>query len=279
MKRGHAHEPSPSPRKSPAEERLGALVHSQSADVLLEVAGNPALTEDLALALLARRDLPRGLVEVLVKNASVMKSRPVINAVARHPKAPRFIALPLLRHLYVFELMQIALVPGTPADLKMAAEENIVMRLEQVSSGERLALARRASSRVAAQLLLDPETRVIVAALDNPYLTEAWIVKTLMNEKAPQPFVEAVCKHSKWPVRREVQMALLRNDKTPLARVLYFSQMLPTHVLKDTLRYSRLSASVKMYLFRELEQRAAKNAAKSEPPPPPAEPSGGEKPS
>jgi len=233
------------------------------------VAANSALTEDLALALLARRDLPRGLVEVLVKNRSVMKSRPVINAVTRHPRTPRFVALPMLRHLYVFELMQIALMPGTPADLKMAAEENIMMRLEQVSAGERLTLARRASTRVAATLLLDSETRVITAALDNPYLTEGWIVKTLMNEKAPQAFVDAVCRHSKWAVRREVQMALLRNDKTPLARVLYFAQMLPTYVLKDTLRHSRLSASVKMYLFKELELRAAKHA----PPPPPA-PSG-----
>ena len=275
MRHAHSAEPSPSPRKSPVEERLAALVHSQSPEVLLEVAGNPALTEDLALTLLARRDLPRGLVEILVKNGSVMKSRPVLNAVARHPRTPRFIALPLLRHLYVFELMQVALLPGTPADLKMAAEENIMLRLEQVSPGERMTLARRASTRVAAALLLDPETRVITAALDNPYLTEAWIVKTLMNEKAPQTFVEAVCKHSKWPVRREVQMALLRNDKTPLARVLYFSQMLPTHVLKDTLRHSRLSASVKMYLFKELELRAAKKA----PPPPAAAPSGGDTPS
>ncbi|MGH9492314.1 MAG: hypothetical protein ACRD2K_02325 [Terriglobales bacterium] len=274
MKHGHSAEPPPRPRKSAAEERLEALVHSQSAEVLLEVAANPALTEDLALALLKRRDLPRGLVEILVKNGSVMKSRPVINAVARHPKTPRFIALPMLRHLYVFELMQIALMPGTPADLKMAAEENIVLRLETVSTGERMTLAKRASTRVAAQLLLDPETRIIAAALDNPYLTEAWIVKTLMNEKAPQAFVEGVCRHSKWPLRREVQTALLRNDKTPLARVLYFAQMLPTHVLKDTLRHSRLSASVKMYLFKELEQRAAKNA-----PPPPAAASGGDTPS
>lgn len=279
MKHGHTHEPSPRARQAAAEERLNALVHSQSPDVLLEVAANPTLTEDLALALLARRDLPRGLVELLVKNASVMKSRPVINAVARHARTPRFIALPLLRHLYVFELMQVALLPGTPADLKMAAEENIVQRLEQASPGERMTLAKRASTRVAAQLLLDPETRVIVAALDNPYLTEAWIVKTLMNEKAPQGFVEAVCRHSKWPLRREVQMALLRNDKTPLARVLYFSQMLPTHVLKDTLRHSRLSASVKMYLFRELELRAAKNAPKNAPAPSPPEPSGGDTPS
>jgi hypothetical protein len=274
MKPRHAAQPSPPARKSPAEERLAALVHSPSAEVLLEVAANPALPDDLALALLARRDLPRGLVEVLVKNAAVMKSRPVINAVARHPRTPRYVAVPLLRHLYVFELMQIALVPGTPADLKMAAEENIVMRLEQVSTGERMTLARRASTRVAAALLLDAETRVIIAALDNPYLTEAWIVKTLMNEKAPQAFVDGVCRHSKWAVRREVQMALLRNDKTPLARVLYFAQMLPTHVLKDVLRHSRLSASVKMYLFKELEQRAAKNA----PPPPPAA-GGGDTPS
>ena len=275
MRHGHSAGPSPSPRKSPVEARLEALVHSQSPEVLLEVAGNPALTEDLALALLARRDLPRGLIEILVKNASVMKSRPVLNAVARHPRTPRFIALPMLRHLYVFELMQVALLPGTPADLKMAAEENIMLRLEQVSPGERMTLARRASTRVAAALLLDPETRVIAAALDNPYLTEAWIVKSLLNEKAPQAFVDSVCRHSKWPLRREVQMALLRNDKTPLARVLYFSQMLPTHVLKDTLRHSRLSASVKMYLFKELELRAAKKA----PPPPPVAPSGGDTPS
>jgi hypothetical protein len=275
MKHGHAAEPSPRPNRSASEERLAALVHSQSAEVLLEVAANPALTEELALALLARRDLPRGLVDALVKNASVMKSRPVLNAVARHPKTPRFIALPMLRHLYVFELMQIALLPGTPADLKMTAEENIVLRLEQVSAGERLTLAKRASARVAAALLLDPESRVITAALDNPYLTEAWIVKTLMNEKAPQTFVDAVCRHSKWPLRREVQMALLRNDKTPLARVLYFAQLLPTQVLKDTLRHSHLSASVKMYLFKELELRAAKRAT----PPAPAAASGGDKPS
>ena len=272
MKHGHSAEPPPRPRPSAAEERLEALVHSQSPEVLLEVAANPALTDDLALALLARRDLPRGLVEILVKNGSVMKSRPVINAVARHPRTPRFIAVPMLRHLYVFELMQIALMPGTPADLKMAAEENIVLRLEQVSTGERMTLAKRASTRVAAALLLDPEVRVITAALDNPYLTEAWIVKTLMNEKAPQVFVEVVCRHSKWHLRREVQVALLRNDKTPLARALYFAQMLPTHVLKDTLRHSRLSASVKMYLFKELELRAAKNAR------PPAA-SGGDTPS
>jgi hypothetical protein len=100
-------------------------------------------------------------------------------------------------------------------------------------------------------------------------------VKSLLNEKAPQAFVDSVCRHSKWPLRREIQMALLRNDKTPLARVLYFSQMLPTHVLKDTLRCSRLSASVKMYLFKELELRAAKKT----PPPPPAAPSGGDTPS
>ena len=275
MKHGHAAEPSPRAPNAAAEDRLATLVHSQSPEVLLEVAANPALTEELALALLARRDLPRGLVEILVKNGSVMKNRPVINAVVRHPRTPRFVALPMLRHLYVFELMQIALLPGTPADLKMAAEESLIQRLEQVSPGERMTLARRASGKVAAALLLDPETRVIHAALDNPYLTEAWIVKALLNEKAPQAFVEGVCRHSKWPVRREVQMALLRNDKTPLARVLSYAQVLPTHVLKDTLRHSRLTASVKMYLFKELEVRASKHR----PPSASAEPSGGDTPS
>ncbi len=251
-------------RSTSLSGKLEALIHDQATEVLVQVAADARLTEDLALALLARRDLHPSVLEAVSKNAAVMKHRKVINALVKNPRTPRYVALPIARHLYTFELMQIALTPGVAADLKMAVEEAIVGRLATVSSGERMALARRASGRVAAALLLDPESRIIEAALVNPQMTEAWIVKAVMAEEQPQALINQVARHPKWSVRREVQLALLRNDKTPLARVLYFAQNLPTAVLRDILKHSRLTASVKMYLLKELDDRAKADRAKAE---------------
>ena len=123
----------------------------------------------------------------------------------------------MVRHLFTFDLMQVALTPVVPADIKMAAEESLINRLERLSQGERLTLAHRASGRVAAALLLDPEPRVIHAALENSRLTESAVIKALMRRDAPAAFVSAVCHHSRWSPRREIRIALLRNEKTPLA--------------------------------------------------------------
>jgi hypothetical protein len=245
-----------SPPLTPAQQHaLEERIRSNSPEVLKEVAGSAQLDEDRALALLARRDLPHAAIEVLSKNGAVMKHRKIIAAVVMHPRTPRHVSIPVARHLYTFELMQIALTPAVPADVKMAVEETIVTRLESISAGERLALAKRASGRVVAALLFDPETRVVEAALTSPFMTEGSIVKALMREEAPDHFVAMVSKHAKWSLRRDIQIALLRNDKTPLARVLAFAQTLPTQTLRDVLSHSRLSANVKMYLLEELELR------------------------
>jgi hypothetical protein len=242
-------------KKARPEASLEALIHEHAEEALCAAAADIRLTEDLALALLNRRDISRSVIETLSKNAAVMKSRPVIGAIVRHPRTPRHVSLPIARHLYTFELMQIALLPGIAADIKMAAEEVIVSRLETVSAGERLSLAKQSSGRVAAALLLDPEARVVNAALLNPRMTEAFIVRALMRDEAPEHFVEAVCRHPKWSLRADVRSALLRNDKTPLAMVLKFARAMTRPALKDILTHSRLKANVKMYLMKELEER------------------------
>ncbi len=89
-------------------------------------------------------------------------------ALVEHPKTPRHISLPLVRQLYTFEVMQVALTPMVPADLKLAADEVLCNRLETISPGEKLTLAHRASGRVAGELLRDGEARVVHAALENP---------------------------------------------------------------------------------------------------------------
>ena len=52
-------------------------------------------------------------------------------------------------------------MPVVPTDIKMAAEDSLINRLERLAQGERLTLARRASGRIAAELLFDSEPRCI----------------------------------------------------------------------------------------------------------------------
>jgi hypothetical protein len=217
-----------------------------------------ALTEDLALALLKRGDLLTDDVEQISKNAAVMQSRKVRLALAAHPRAPRRIALRLIRELYTFDLMKFALLPAVAADLKRTADELLVARVTSITLGERISLARRSSTMVAAALLLDKEKNVWQTALENPRLTEMAIVKALLRSNASSAFVEAICRHAKWSVRPEICMALLRNEHTSLARALEFARRLPPAQLRDILHASRLPEKIKAYLRKDMETRRAR---------------------
>jgi hypothetical protein len=205
---------------------------------------HPGLTEDLALALLHTPDLATDTIEQLSQSV-LMKNRKVRLAIVSHPKAPRHISLPALRHLFTFELMQVALTSRIAADIKRAAEEVLIGRLESIPSGSRLTLARRASGRVAGELLLDTEPRVLKAALENARLTEAILTKVLNRTGVPARLVETVSRHRKWSNRRDVRIALLRSEHIPLARALEFSQSLPPALLTEVLNSSRLPANLK----------------------------------
>jgi hypothetical protein len=220
-------------------------------------AADSALSEDVALSLLKRPDLPPDVLEQLGKNGAVLKHRKVKLALVEHPKTPRHVSLPLVRQLYTFDLMQVALTPLVPADIKLAAEDALCNRLEMLSSGERLSLAHRGSGRIAGALLVDAEARIVQAALQNSRLTESSIVRALMRHDVSTAFVEAVCHHPQWSLRREVRVALLCNEKTPTARAVEFARTIPPSQLREILQSSPLPGKVKAYLLADIEKRTS----------------------
>jgi hypothetical protein len=238
---------------------------------LLRTAADPTLTEDLALALLKRADLAAEVLEQLAKNANALKSRKVKIALAGHPHTPRHVSVPLARQFYTFDLMKVALSPRVPADVRVAVDDVLISRLKTVTVGERLTLARRASGRVAAALLLEVtvgdgkmtdgklidaetvarETRVMQTALENPRLTEALVISSVLRPAAGAALVQAVARHGKWSRRREIRAALLRTEHLSLARALEFSREIPAPLLHEVLASSRLPAKIKDLLLRE----------------------------
>jgi hypothetical protein len=241
----------------PADADLERLVHDPAPEILIAVAAEGRLTEDLALALLNHRDLPREALEALNKNGALMRQRKVRMAVVIHPRTPRHVSVPTIRHLYTFDLMQVALLPSVQPDVKRAAEEVLISKLASISSGERITLARRSSGRVAAALLLDKEERIMQAALANPQMTEVSIVKVLKAEHGTELLAPAVSRHQKWSYRNDVKAALLGNRNTPSGRLIHLAAELPINVIKDVLRSGKLSSHAKNSLLTVLEKRGS----------------------
>jgi hypothetical protein len=233
------------------DKTRGLIAKDEESD--LEQAADPTLTEDLALALLARNTLSVEAIEELSKNASLSSARKVRVGMVVHPRTPRRISLKLLRQLHTFDLMRVALLPVMSGDLKRVAAELLVSRLASITLGERISLARRAPETVAAALLLDKEPRVLQAALENPRLTEAAIVRVLARPGATTALVQAVCRHGKWSPRHEIRLALLRHPKTPLAHALRFAHAMPPALVRDMVHGSQLSEQLKTCLRKELD--------------------------
>jgi hypothetical protein len=240
----------------PPDAKLEDLIHDPAPEILIALAGDARLTEDLALAFLERRDLPPQALEELARNSGIAKIRKVRLALVTHPRTPRHVSVPAIRQLYPFELMQIALTPTVATDVKRAAEEGIIARLAAISSGERFTLAKRSSGRVAAALLHEKEERILTAALLNPQMIEAYVVKALKAQAGTELLAPLVAKHPKWSFRNDVRAALLANRNTPFAAVVKIAAELPLTQLKDVWRSTRLPANVKSYVAGMVAKRS-----------------------
>jgi hypothetical protein len=196
-------------------------------------------TEDSALALLQNPEVSSEALSSLSRDPVVAKSRKLLMAVVTHSRTPRHISIPLLRRMFTFDLVQVTKTPVVAADIKRAAEDQILIRLESLPAGQKITLARRASGRIAAELLRDPDQRVVSPALDNPQLTEALVVQTLMKRSAPGSSSALVSGHAKWSQRREVQIALLRSQKTPIDRAKQFARNFSEKFLRSIVPQGR----------------------------------------
>jgi hypothetical protein len=200
------------------------------------------VSEDAALALLKTSDVTAEALARLAKNPIVSKSRKVLVALASHPRTPRHVSIPLLRSMFTFDLMNFALTPAVAPDVKRAAEEQLIMRLESLPVGQKITLARRASGRVAAALLQTPDQKILAPALDNKQMTEALVVQALMKPRAPERLYVLVSQHHAWQNRREIQIALLRSEKTPLDRAQEFAKRFSSEFLHEIVPENRKSS-------------------------------------
>src|SRR5580698_9612639 len=192
-------------------EELAALLHHADTEVLLALLDNPSLEEAQLCMLLERKNLPAEILEEVARRKPLLKNYRVKRALAFHPRTPRLVTLRLLRDLYLMDLVQLTLLPGIPTELKRNAEDQLLARLPQLPLGQKITLARRGPARIAGALLAEGHAQIISIVLDNPYMTEAQILKALSREKLSTAVIPAISHHRKWSITYNIRLALVRH--------------------------------------------------------------------
>ena len=243
------------------EEALIELLYHRAPKVLLALLENPAFDETKLCLLLARKDLPVEVLEEVGSRKSLLKSYAVKKALMFHPRTPRLVGLRLLRDMYLMDLVQFALSPSVSVELKLQAESQIAARIPQLPLGQKITLARRGPGRVAGALIAEGHPEVLRVALENPFLTEAHLLKILAREKVPLAVVQALCRHAKWSQMYNVRLALVRNPSAPLATILAFLPELTVNDLRELASPGIVPENLRKYLQAEVQRRmrASKN--------------------
>jgi hypothetical protein len=241
-------------RDASGDELDGLIFHPAPA-VLAALLDNPALDETKLTLLLSRKDLPSEILEEIGRRKTILKSYAVKKGLLLHPRTPRLVGLRLLKELYLMDLVQFALSPAVPAELKRYAEEQIVTRLPRLPLGQKITLARRGPGRAAGALLADGHPQVMPVALENPYLTEAQVLKALAKEKVTVAVVQAVAGHRKWSESYNVRLAIVRNASTPISSVLAFLPHLTVTDLRVLAEPGVVAENLRKYLLAEVHRR------------------------
>jgi hypothetical protein len=247
--------------RSASGDELQALVHDSSGEALLAVLENPHCEELHVTLLLERLELPANVIDAVAAHPKWMSSEGVRLRLAAHPRTSKRIALATLRQLYLFDLVRLSFLPSAPANIRRAAEEILLARVPSLPVGQKLTLARRGPSRVAAAILAEGHAQVIKPALNNPFLTESQILKVLAKAGVLERVVAAIAQHSKWAGQYHVRRALLRNSHTPVPCVLAFLPQFKLHDVREIARLQDLAPRLRKYVEQELARRS-----QSEPP-------------
>jgi len=236
-------------------EPLFGLLGDPSMAVLTNLLKNPALAEEHLLALLRRRDLTEELLRSVHRHELTGSSHRVKLELVKNPQTPAPVALALLPHLFLFELLDLCILPGTTPDQRYAAERQLIQRLPTTEQGQKLTLARRCGGAVLEALVAAGDKQVLELALDNPRLRELALLKLLRSGRAGAETISLIARHPRWSQRKTLQQAILKHRKTPDIWYTLWLPRLKAVELRALLQGRSLGSRQKQLVEKELARR------------------------
>ena len=181
---------------------------------------NEHMAEQEMLLLLRNRMASPKLLTRIARKGPWVRYYQIKKALVRHPRTPLVLSRDLARHLFWKDLSEISVDCGAHPVIRRQGETLLKGRVEELTSGERIALARRASRGLIPSLAGSSESLVLRALLGNVRLIESDAAAIAASSTAPPDLLSHLCGHPTWGRRRSVRLAAVGNPRTPAAAAL-----------------------------------------------------------
>jgi hypothetical protein len=199
----------------------------------------------IARQILRNPFVSRRVIETLLRQRRLLTSAELRRDLAAHRQTPEARALNLIPGLFWKDLVALGSDARVAPRLRRAADLRLAERVPQLSTGERMAIARQAGPGVIPRLRHDSHPQVVAALLENPKLTEGLLLPLLTSETANPQVLTRVAEDRTWGVRYGVKNALCRNPRTPVPTALSLLSGLKKQDLKTVAANLRIAAPVR----------------------------------
>jgi hypothetical protein len=239
-------------------ERIRRLKEA-NADELAQLIADvgDALLEEEALSILDNPFVTPQLLNKLAQNQRVAAFYSVRLKLVAHRQTPLPHSSKLIHYLYWFDLLRLSIDVRVPAPVRRAIEARLLLRVAELSLGERIASARRCSPALISVLLHDPNPRVFEALLINKRLREDDLLALINSSRASVEQLRMIAHDARWSYRYAIRKALVLNPQTPrsaaASQLRYLSQRDLTQI------HSAPNTSV--YIRRCIEKLRERNEA------------------
>jgi hypothetical protein len=221
---------------------------------------HPALTQRELLLLLRNRNAGPGLLSRVARDRRWTSFYEVKKGLVVHPNCPLNASRTLVQHLFWNDLADVAIDVRVHPVVRRRAEELLRARVDELTMGERINLATRATRGLIPCLLDCGEGRVLARLLSNPRVVEGDVIRVASGGRAPADVLSQIAGHHRWGGRRDVRLAVLRNRRTPVQAALRLLSRLDRRDLQRLARDAKVRRIVRIGAERQLEGSAASRA-------------------
>lgn len=211
------------------------------------------LTENEALAVLENRFITPQDISRIAQTQRLTAFYSVRLRLVAHRGTPQAHAVKFVHYLHWFDLLRLSTEMTVSAPVRRAIETQLLVRVNELSLGEKITSARSCGGALIKVFLFDRHPRVFGSVLMNKRLREDDLVQLVNSREATADQLRMVAEDRKWSYRYAIRKALVLNPVTPRAAAASQLRYLSRRDLADI--HSNPATSV--YLRRCIERMRA----------------------
>ena len=232
--------------------RLSHALRSSSPEDLGEFLGAnlKTMTEEEALAVLANAYVTPQICQAIAQSHRLTAFYSVRLRLVAHRSTPQAHAVKLVHYLHWPDMVRLSVDVRVPPPVRRAIDTQLLLRVDKLTLGEKVASAKRCSPALIKALLFDPDPKVFSALLLNQRVREDDLLLVAGSDRASAEKLQLIAGDQKWSSRYAVRKALVLNPRTP--RSTAASQL--RFLMPRDLRQIHRNPATSVYLRRCIER-------------------------